>query len=106
MDVAVERHVGKRERIVSREGEAWVYYGKDLSETRTLIGTGGVFIYNPHAKYILSTGPGGDDRYDVLRPKNPDLFVDSSYLLYAVGLLSEKYPDVAARVFHKNMGRI
>ncbi|HEY7168319.1 MAG TPA: methylaspartate mutase accessory protein GlmL [Candidatus Binatia bacterium] len=106
VDFAIERHVGKRERIVSREGEAWVYYGKDLSETRTLIGTGGVFIYNPYADYILSSGPGGDHRYDVLRPKNPDLFVDSSYLLYAVGLLSEKYPDVAVRVFQKNMRRL
>jgi uncharacterized protein (TIGR01319 family) len=103
VDLAVERHVGKRERIITREGEAWVYYGKDLSETRTLIGTGGVFIYNSHVAHILSPGSGGDYRYDVLRPKSPNLFVDSSYLLYAVGLLSQSQPDVAVRLFKKNM---
>jgi uncharacterized protein (TIGR01319 family) len=103
VDLAIERHVGKRERIVTREGETWVYYGKDLSETRTVIGTGGVFIYNSHVSYILSPGAGGNRRYDVLRPKNPSLFVDSSYLLYAVGLLSQSCPDVAAQIFKKNM---
>ena len=103
VDLAVERHVGKKERIITREGETWVYYGKDLSETRTLIGTGGVFIYNPHLSHILSPSGGDDYRYDVLRPKNPSLFVDSSYLLYAVGLLSQSQPDVAARLFKKYM---
>ncbi|HTN73558.1 MAG TPA: methylaspartate mutase accessory protein GlmL [Methylomirabilota bacterium] len=103
VDFAVERHVGKKERIITREGETWVYYGKDLSETRTLIGTGGVFIYNPHVPHILSPAGGGNHRYDVLRPKNPSLFVDSSYLLYAVGLLSQSEPDVAVRIFKKYM---
>jgi uncharacterized protein (TIGR01319 family) len=103
VDLAIERHVGKRERIVTHEGETWVYYGKDLSETRTLIGTGGVFIYNSHVAHILSPTSNGAGRYDVLRPKSPNLFVDSSYLLYAVGLLSQRQPDVAVRLFKKNM---
>ena len=98
VNLAVERHVGKRERIVTREGEAWVYYGKDLTETRTLIGTGGVFIYNSHVPYIFSAAAVDNQRYDVLRPKNPSCFVDSSYLLYAVGLLSESRPGAAAEV--------
>lgn len=103
VDIAVERHVGRRERIVSREGEAWVHYGKDMRETRTLIGTGGVFIYNPHAAFILQAPAATGYRYDVLRPKNPETFIDVSYLLYAVGLLSESYPAVAARIFAATM---
>lgn len=102
VDLAVERHVGKKERVVAREGEAWVYYGKDMSETRTVIGTGGVFLYNGHVPYILSSG-GGDRGCDVLRPKNPTLFIDASYLLYAVGLLSRSHPEVALRIFKSNM---
>jgi len=103
VDLAVERHVGKKERVVTREGEAWVYYGKDLSETRTIIGTGGVFLYNGHVPYIFSSGGGVDRGYDVLRPKNPTLFIDASYLLYAVGLLSRSHPEVALRIFKSNM---
>jgi uncharacterized protein (TIGR01319 family) len=99
VSIGIERHVGKKERIVTHQGAAWVYYGKDLSETRTVIGTGGVFIYNPHAAHILSAGSGGSDRYEVLRPKQPNLFTDRSYLLYAVGLISRKRADVALRLF-------
>jgi uncharacterized protein (TIGR01319 family) len=101
VDLAVARHVGRRERIVAREGEAWVHSGKDLRDTRTLIGTGGVFVHNPFAAYILSQPMAGDDRVQALRPRNPNLFFDSSYLLYAVGLLSEKHPDVALQMFKR-----
>jgi uncharacterized protein (TIGR01319 family) len=103
VDIAIERHVGKKERIVAREGEAWIYYGKDLSETRTVIGTGGVFVYNSHAGHVLSASSTGDGRYEVLRPKYPSLFVDGCYLLYAVGLLSRNRPEVAAKLFKQHM---
>jgi uncharacterized protein (TIGR01319 family) len=101
--LAVARHVGRRERIITREGETWVHYGKDLTETKTLIGTGGVFIHSPHVSHILSPGATNDARYEVLRPKNPHLFVDSFYLLYAVGLLAETHPAVALRLFQAHM---
>ena len=101
VDLAVARHVGRRERVVAREGEAWVHSGKDLRDTHTLIGTGGVFIYNSFAAYILTQGAATDDRVQALRPRNPTLFLDSSYLLYAVGLLSQDHPDVALRLFKR-----
>jgi uncharacterized protein (TIGR01319 family) len=102
-DLAVARHVGKKERIVTREGEAWVHYGKDLTETRTVIGTGGVFVHNPFAAHILAAGIDEHSRAQVLRPKNPNIFADASYLLYAVGLLAENYPDVAMQIFDNHM---
>jgi uncharacterized protein (TIGR01319 family) len=101
VDLAVARHVGRRERVVAREGETWVHSGKDLRDTRILIGTGGVFVHNPFAPYILSQPQPSDDRVQVLRPRKPSLFFDSSYLLYAVGLLSDKYPDVALQMFKR-----
>lgn len=103
VDLAVARHVGRRERIVAREGEAWVHSGKDLRDTRTLIGTGGVFVHNPFAEYILSQPEPGDERVQALRPKSPHLFLDSSYLLYAVGLLAEKQPRVAFKLFTEHL---
>jgi len=102
VDLAVERHVGKREKIYSREGEVWLHHGKDLLETSTLIGTGGVFVHNPFAAHILG-GNRQNERWEVLRPKNPRLFIDSSYLLYAVGLLAESHPTVAVRIFREHM---
>jgi len=103
VDLAMERHAGRREKILTREGETWVHYGKDLRETRILIGTGGVFVYNPYASYILSQDSNQDDRVQVLRPKRPKAFLDSSYLLYAMGLLAKSHADVALRIFQTHM---
>ncbi len=103
VDLAIKRHVGRRERIVAREGEAWVHYGKDLRETPTLIGTGGVFVHNAFASYILSERAPINDRVQALRPKNPKLFLDSSYLLYAIGLLAKNYPEVGLQIFNSYM---
>ncbi|HEX2931226.1 MAG TPA: methylaspartate mutase accessory protein GlmL [Candidatus Binatia bacterium] len=103
VDLAVARHVGRRERIVAREGEAWMHSGKDLRDTRTLIGTGGVFVHNPFASYILSPAALTDDRVQALRPRSPNLFLDSTYLLYAVGLLSQDHADAALRLFKSYM---
>jgi uncharacterized protein (TIGR01319 family) len=100
--LAVERHVGRRERIVAREGEAWVHSGKDMRDTHILIGTGGVFVHNPHAGYILSQRPLTDAHgVQALRPRDPQIYLDSAYLLYAVGLLSETLPEVALRLFKR-----
>ena len=103
VDIALERHVGKRERVVTSAGEAWVHYGKDLRNTPRLIATGGVFVHNAYASMIVSGS--GDQQVDttVLRPKNPQIYLDSSYILYAVGLLGEDYPDVAVRLFKTYM---
>jgi len=101
VDLAVDRHVGRRERIVAREGETWVHSGKDMRDTHTLIGTGGVFVHNAHAAYILTQRPSGDDRVQALRPRDPKKFLDASYQLYAVGLLSESRPDVALKLFQR-----
>jgi uncharacterized protein (TIGR01319 family) len=99
VDLAIARHVGRRERIVAREGEAWVHWGKDLRDTRTFVGTGGVFAHNRFAGYILSAGQNRDDRVQVLRPRSPSKFLDASYTLYAVGLLAERHAEVALKIF-------
>jgi uncharacterized protein (TIGR01319 family) len=103
VEIALERHVGKRERVVTTAGEAWVHYGKDLRNTPRLIATGGVFVHNPYSAMIVSGS--GQEQVDatVLRPKHPQIYLDSSYILYAVGLLGEDYPDLAVRLFKRYM---
>ena len=106
VDLAVDRHVGRRERIVAREGEAWVHYGKDMRDTHTLIGTGGVFVHNQNAAYILKQQPTLDDRVQPLRPRDPNLYLDKSYVLYAVGLLAESRPSVALKLFQRYVTQV
>jgi hypothetical protein len=58
------------------------------------------------ATYILTPGQATDDRVQALRPRNPQLFLDASYLLYAVGLLSKDHSRAALQLFKKYLHRI
>jgi len=92
--------------IVAREGEAWLHYGKDMRDTRTLIGTGGVFVHNAHAAFILDQREPTGARVQALRPRQPKVFLDASYLLYAVGLLAADYPAAGVRLFQQSMKQV
>ena len=103
-DLAIERHVGRREPYYSSGGTVFLQTGKDLTEIATLIGTGGVFTYNPYADRILTGGLRHHDRYDVLRPASPSIVIDRDYTLYAVGLLADSHPAVALKIFQDHVG--
>jgi hypothetical protein len=36
-----------------------------------------------------------------LKPEKPEILVDRTYILSAMGLLAEKYPDSAVRIMKK-----
>lgn len=100
-DLAVRRHAGEAHKEVISIGEVDVQRGKNLLDVRNVIGVGGIFRYGKDPARILPAA-----RYDIahpesLRPTDPELFLDSSYILYAVGLLSQDRPDNALRIAKK-----
>lgn len=100
-DLAIERHVGRREPYYASGGSVLVQAGKDLTEAPTLIGTGGIFAHNPYAGRILRGTANGTGR--VLRPTRARVVLDRDYVLYAVGLLADSHPDVALRMFEQHL---
>lgn len=73
---------------------AWL--GKDLCGLETVIATGGVFAANPsEAGRIFEACLFDPAAPQHLLPKQPRKYVDTQYLLYAVGLLSEVAPQAA-----------
>lgn len=99
--IAARRHAGILETYFTPLGEMLVQYGKDLREIPSVIGTGGVIVYGRHPGKIVKRA-----LYDAidpfsLRPVQPRMYLDSKYLLYAVGLLAEIDPNMALRVAKK-----
>jgi len=86
--LAVERHVG---RLSLGDGRinVIVQTGKDLSHVRHVIGTGGVFAHSPHAAAMLAEAATPAPNSAVLKPHRPTLWLDTRYVLWAVGLLSQ-----------------
>ena len=97
-DVSMSRHVGHVEVVHTPLGDMYYQTGKDLSDIKYVIGTGGVLISNKDAKNILRQVNKKSNRLLELRPNNPSYLIDTSYILSAMGLLSQKYPKVALKL--------
>ncbi|NLN50552.1 MAG: MutL protein, partial [Acholeplasmataceae bacterium] len=100
LDVAFSRHVGKTKDVFTHFGTMYYQTGKDLTETKYVIGTGGVLIYNK-PQTILTKIKSKPENVLELRPKNPKFLLDSSYILSAMGLLAEVEPKKALRIMKK-----
>ncbi|MBI4331184.1 MAG: glutamate mutase L [Chloroflexi bacterium] len=104
--IAMERHAGSIEPVYTASGAVQVQYGKDLTQTRCLVGTGGVFTYGRQPRRILEGALFDEAKPFSLKPKNPELFVDGPYILYAMGLLSEVAPEAALRIMKRYLKKI
>ncbi|HET9023107.1 MAG TPA: glutamate mutase L, partial [Burkholderiaceae bacterium] len=105
VDLAVGRHVGRVKETYSVRGAVRLLFGKDLRRVNALIGVGGVFAYGPDPADVLRAGLARDDVPDALRPEAPELFLDSAYVLYAVGLLAKREPTAALRLLKRTLTR-
>ena len=52
-EIAVERHVGRLEQVYSPYGITFIQYGKDLTDVKNVIGTGGIFSYGRDPAFVL-----------------------------------------------------
>lgn len=105
--LAVERHVGYLEiNYIPGIGETYFQTGKDMTQSRRLIGTGGSVICSPAPERILQAAlfdPASPYR---LNPKSPALYIDQQYLLYAIGLMAANYPQQALRLAEDNLRQL
>jgi uncharacterized protein (TIGR01319 family) len=101
--MAVDRHAGMVRQEYSISGEVTVQYGKNLLDIENIIGTGGIFKYGRHADRILKAGLFDTQKPWTLKPKTPKAYIDSDYILYGIGLLSQDYPAQALRIAKKHL---
>ena len=97
-DVGMSRHVGHVEVVHTPLGDMYYQTGKDLTGIQYVIGTGGVLINNKQAKQILKQVNKKSDKVLELRPSNPSILIDKSYIMAAMGLLGQKYPKLAVKM--------
>ena len=101
--LAVKRHSGVLTPVYTPIGERYMQSGKDLSDVKYIVGTGGIVISTPNYKDILK-----EALYDVsdpysLRPKDAEILLDKSYILSSMGLLSSKLPEIALEILKKEI---
>lgn len=99
--ISIARHVGYIETHHTLMGVVYALYGKDMSIVRNIIGTGGPLVNSPDPAAVLRAAAFNPEESNILRPLNPVYYVDSKYILYACGLLSERNPDLAMQIMKK-----
>ena len=103
VEEAVTRHAGTMEETYTLMGLTYVQSGKNLTNVKQIIVTGGSLIHSARTAEIASHALQSPLQPMSLRPKNADVWVDRTYILAAMGLLSSHYPQTALRIMKKEL---
>lgn len=103
IETAVARHAGTMEETYTLMGLTYVQSGKDLRRVKQIIVTGGSLIRTARTGEIAAHALASLFAPMSLRPLKAEIRVDRKYILAAMGLLSEYYPQTALRIMKKEL---
>ena len=103
VETAVARHAGTMEETYTLMGLTYVQTGKNLTHVKKIIVTGGSLIHTADTDKIARFAQYSPAQPMSLRPRAADVWVDRTYILAAMGLLSAHYPDAALRIMKKEL---
>lgn len=95
LKIAMKRHCGSVEVVYTATGPVTAQDGKDLTQIKTLIGTGGVIAHSKDPISLLRCTLSSLEEPNSLRPISPQILIDKDYILFASGLLSQVDPKAA-----------
>lgn len=103
IETAVTRHAGTMEEAYTMMGLTYVQSGKDLTRVRQIVVTGGSLIHTKRTGEIAAHALYNQAQPMSLKPKQAEFWIDRSYILAAMGLLSEYHPQTALRIMKKEL---
>jgi len=105
IEEAVKRHAGTVEETYTLMGKTFLQEGKNLTKVQNIVVTGGSLIHTKRTEEIASYALYSPMHPMSLRPIKADVWVDRTYILAAMGLLSGHYPGAALRIMKKELER-
>ncbi|MFP3153955.1 glutamate mutase L [Lachnospiraceae bacterium ZAX-1] len=103
--ISARRHGGRILNAYTK-GAGEIQEGKNLNGIRSIIGTGGPIIYNENPCSILLQALRTEREKEMLLPTDARFYLDSSYLLYAIGLAAPLNPSGALYIAKENIEEI
>ena len=103
VDIAVGRHAGTLEETYTTLGQTFVQTGKDLSDVKQIVVTGGSLIHTVQTERIAAHAMYDPAQPMSLRPKEGRILIDRRYILASMGLLSTHFPKVALTIMKKEL---
>ena len=100
IETGLTRHSGSIEEVFTPMGLAFQQTGKDLTQVKHLLLTGGALIHTGRAEEMAARAMAAVPPQS-LAPREARIILDRHYILSAMGLLSQKYQETAREI----MGR-
>lgn len=102
---AVERHAGTIRYVYGPSGRTTLAEGKDLTQVKYIVGTGGALTRLPHRVEIMKKITTHNDSGLMLIPgEHAEILVDNDYIMASLGALSMKYKEAAEKLLEKSLG--
>lgn len=99
---AIERHSGRIRKLYGEGSRKSVAEGKDLTQVKYIIGTGGALTRLPNRVEIMkriAQSRKGSELYPTAEAK---ILVDNHYIMASLGVLSKRYPQAAIKLMKKS----
>ncbi len=101
---AVERHAGKLRYVYGPSGRSTLAEGKDLSQIKYIIGTGGALTRLPHRVEIMKLIAMDNESGMKLYPNaEAQVLVENDYIMASLGVLSTQYEEAALKLLAKSL---
>lgn len=101
---ATDRHAGFLRYIYGPGGRSTVAEGKDLTQVKYIIGTGGALTRLPHRVEIMKEIARHNETGLKLFPsEHAQILVDNDYIMASLGVLSKRYREAAIKLMEKSL---
>lgn len=101
---ATKRHAGTIRNVYGASGKSKIAEGKDLTEVKYVVGTGGALTRLPQRVEIMKYICEYNRNKDVLFPKqDAKILVDNDYIMASLGVLSKKYEEASLKLMLKSL---
>jgi uncharacterized protein (TIGR01319 family) len=101
--ISLKRHSGIFRDLYSSSGKKKVAEGKDLTNVKYIVGTGGALTRLPNRlniiKDILESGKGNE----MFPNKDCKVLIDNDYIMASLGVLSKEYPEDAVKLLANSL---
>lgn len=101
---AIERHSGRLVDMYTGNGKTTYAEGKDLTNVKYIIATGGALTRLPNrVKIIKEALAKKNDK--ILKPSEKiNVLIDNDYIMASLGVLSKKHPKAALKLLKISLG--
>lgn len=100
---AIKRHCGHIKHLYGPSGKTTIAEGKDLTQVKYIIGTGGALTRLPNRIEILKQVSISNKGTELLPNTDAEILIDNDYIMASLGVMSKMYPAQALKLLKMSL---